>query len=704
MKNALTIRSGLTALALGATALSGAPALAEQAARGFTALDLATINRVSEPALSPDGKQLAYVLRETDLKANRGRYDLFLLSLDSKEAQPRRVAAHAASDTSPVWSKDGKQIFFLSSRAGTSQVWRLTVATGETLQVTSAPVSISGFHLSPAGDRIAFWADTFPDCRADLDCTAKRQAEQGSKAETGRVYDQLFIRHWDTWKDGTRSRLFTVALGADGKAGGPVADISQALIGDTPSKPHGGGEEITFSPDGKTLYFALREAGRIEPLSTNLDVFAAPADGSAAPVNLTDPNDATDSIPRVSPNGRYLAYLAMSRPGYEADRMKLMVRDLKTGQTRAVTEAWDRSISEFEWTPDSKAVIATAGNIGTKQLYRIDIASGQPMPLTTKGSVDGFTVGAKQIVYGWQTLKAPTDLYSTGYRGGEPTRLTEVNKEKLADIAFGDYEQFSFPGWNNETVYGYVIKPANFDPSKKYPVAFLVHGGPQSSFSDQWHYRWNAQTYAGAGYAVVMVDFHGSTGYGQAFTESISGDWGGKPLEDLKKGWAAALAKYPFLDGGKACALGGSYGGYMMNWIAGQWPDGFRCLVNHAGIFDDRHMGYATEELWFSEWDHQRAPYHENPDAYERQNPVHHIAKWKTPTLVIHGEKDFRVPVEEGIKTFTALQRRNIPSRLVVFPDENHWVLKPANLIQWHREVFRWLDQWTKNEATPKQQ
>ncbi|HEY4545483.1 MAG TPA: S9 family peptidase [Pedomonas sp.] len=700
---AALLGSALTGVAAGAAIAAPATAAkteARPASRGFTAADLVTLNRVSEPALSPDGKWLAYVMRETDMAANKGRTDLFVLDLTAKGAEPRRIAADATSDSAPQWSSDGQHLFFLSSRSGSSQVWRYTFASGMAQPVTSFPVDVGGYHLSPAGDRIAFWADVFPDCKADLECTASRHAEKENNPETGRTYDQLFIRHWDTWADGTRSQLFTVAL-SDAKASGPVALVSQGLIGDTPSKPFGGGEEITFSPDGKTLYFALREAGRIEPLSTNLDIFAAPADGSAAPRNLTDANDATDTHPRVSPDGKTLAYLAMQRPGFEADQLTLMLMDLATGQTRALTGNWDRSIASFEWKPDGTGLIATAGDVGKTPLFLINANTGRAIPLYSKGTVSEVAVGKKDIVFSAHTLSSPADFFRFPHRGVQAEQITQVNKDKLADVAMGEYEQFSFKGWNGEDVYGYLIKPANFDPSKKYPVAYLIHGGPQSTFGNDWNYRWNRQVFAGAGYAVITVDFHGSTGYGQAFTDSITGDWGGKPFEDIQKGWAAALAKYPFLDGNRACALGGSYGGYMMNWIAGNWPDGFSCIVNHAGIFDNRHMAYATEELWFTEWEHGNKPYHDDPDAYEKFNPVHHVKNWQTPMLVIHGEKDFRVLLEEGIKTFTALQRRNIPSRLVVFPDENHWVLKPANSIQWNREVLEWLNRWTSGE-TPK--
>jgi dipeptidyl aminopeptidase/acylaminoacyl peptidase len=294
------------------------------------------------------------------------------------------------------------------------------------------------------------------------------------------------------------------------------------------------------------------------------------------------------------------------------------------------------------------------------------------------------------------TMRSPVDLFSAALDGSDRRRLTDLNAERLAATGRGEFEQFSFAGWNDETVYGYVVKPADFDPEQRYPLAFIIHGGPQGSSDNDFHYRWNPQPYAGAGYAVVMIDFHGSTGYGQAFTDSITDDWGGKPLVDLQRGLATALDTYSWIDGTRACALGASYGGYMINWIAGNWPDGFRCLVNHDGTFDQRMMYYATEELWFPEWEHA-GPYWENPDAHERHNPANHVAKWKTPMLVIHGALDFRIPESQGLATFTALQRQGIPSRFLYFPDENHWVLKPSNSVLWHDTVLEWLDRWLQD-------
>ena len=680
---------GLIVMALSAL-LAAMPAMALP---GLSPTDLNVLNRVSDPQASPDGRTLVFVQRETDMAANKGRTDLFVLDLGARTASPRRLAADPANDSQPQWSADGRWVYFLSGRSGSAQVWRVGADGQGLTQVTDLPLALGGFHLSPAGDRLAFWADAFPDCGADLACTKARLDARAAAKTSGHAHDQLFVRHWDSWADGTRSRLFTAALGADGKVTGAVADIAGKLVGDTPSKPHGGAEEISFSPDGRTLYFALREAGRIEALSTNLDIFAAPADGSAPAVNLTDANDATDSLPRVSPDGRTLAWVAMARPGFEADRLVLMLRDLKSGRTRALTKGWDRSVNSFEWAADGKSLLATTNDEGNVPLVRVEAATGRVAVLVSGGSIDDFTEAGKRVVYVRHGLDAPADLHVL--EGGRTRPLTAVNAALLAGRALGRAETFTFKGWNDELVHAFLVKPAGFEAGKRYPLAFVVHGGPQSTLSNQWHYRWNAQVLAGAGYAVLFVDFHGSVGYGQAFTDSITQDWGGKPLEDLRKGLAAALARHDWIDGDRACALGGSYGGYMMNWIAGQWPDGFRCLVNHAGILDARHMAYATEELWFNEWEHGGA-YYEVPANYEKHNPVHFVDRWKTPTLVIHGQQDFRVPFEEGIATFTALQRRDIPSRLLVYPDENHWILKPANSIQWYEEVLAWLNRWTR--------
>ncbi len=437
----------------------------------------------------------------------------------------------------------------------------------------------------------------------------------------------------------------------------------------------------------------MRTAGRTEPWSTNFDIWRAPIDGSAAPTNLTASNLAWDAEPVISPDGKTMAYRATTRPGFEADRFALWVMDLSTGAKREVAPSWDRSAQHVAWSHDGKSLLATADDVGVTPLFSIAVATGKVTRLTERGHVSEYDVGPQGVVFAQDSLGGPSQLYALGGRGA-PTELTHVDADKLAGVEFGAYEPFSFAGWNGETVHGYVVKPYGYQPGKRYPVAFLIHGGPQGSFGDDWSYRWNPQTYAGQGYAVVMVDFHGSTGYGQAFTDAISGHWGDRPLEDLQKGWAAALAKYSFLNGDKACALGASYGGFMIDWIAGVWNQPWKCLVVHDGVFDNRMMGYATEELWFSEWENGGTMPWEKPENYERFNPVNHVADWSKPMLVVHSAKDYRIPIEQGLGAFTALQSRKVPSELLTFPDENHWVLKPQNSLQWHETVDAWLKRW----------
>ncbi len=657
--------------------------------RAFTPTDLNTLARVSDPQISPNGRYVVYTQRDTDLDANRGRTDLWLVDLQAGEgAKPRRLTQNSASDTHPRWSVDGANIYFLSSRAGSMQIWRLPMAGGEAVQITDYPLDVATFKFSSGGGRIALAMDVIPDC-ADLKCTKAKLDAAGASKSSARVYDQLFIRHWDTWRDHTRSNLFVAPVNADGRAGTPV-NVSHALDADVPSKPDGGDEEFTFTPDGSHVVFSARVAGRGEPWSTNFDLYEAPSDGSAAPKNLTPDNPAWDTQPVFLKNGD-LAWLAMKRPGFEADRFGIKLRH--GDEVHDVAATWDRSVAHLDVSLDGRMLLATASDLGQQPLFSIDPSNGRVTNLSGAGSVADFTAGPRGNVIAWHDLGSPPDLYLVGR--GDRRRLTSVNADVLKARDFGEFEQFSFKGWNNETVYGYVVKPPGLAAGAKAPVAFIVHGGPQSSFQNQWNWRWNSQAFVARGYGAVLIDFHGSPGYGQAFTDSISQHWGDRPFEDLKKGFAAALEKYPWLDGTRACSLGASYGGYMQNWIAGNWPDGFRCIVNHDGIFDTRSMYYSTEELWFTEWENG-GPYYEHPEIHERFNPANYVAKWRTPMLIIHGEKDFRVPDTQGISTFTALQRRGIESRLVIFPDENHWVLKPANSIFWYGTVLDWLDAHTR--------
>ena len=662
-------------------------AAAPAAARQLTIADVTMLSRVGAPAVGKDGHWLVWAQRETDLAADRGRYDLWRLDLTRRGARPEKLAAEPDVDENDPQIV-GDTVYFSSNKGGDDAIWSIPVAGGTAKKLTGFQGGYGGFSVAPTGDRIVVWADRLPGAPSLAPAMVKRDPNAGA----GRTYDRLFVRHWDSWADGTRSQLFVLPLGADGAPGDGVA-VEHGLVGDTPSKPQGGAEEVAWSPDGRTLYFALREAGRIEALSTNLDVFSVPADGSAAPVNLTDANDATDTLPAVSPDGRTLAYVAMKKPGYESDRQVLMLRDIATGRTRALTEGWDRSVGALFWAADGHSLLVTADDVQETPLFRVDAATGKVARLTGEGHVAAVAVTPRGAVYALNSLTGPDDYFALAGTG-RPQRLTSVNATKLAGIYMPTVSRFAFTGANGDTVHGYAVQPAG--STGRVPIAYMVHGGPQGSSNNSWSYRWNPAVFAGAGYGLVAVDFHGSTGYGQAFTDSIGNNWGGWPLEDLQKGLKAATDRFGWLDGDRACALGASYGGYMMNWFAGQWPDRFRCIVQHDGVFDARAMAYETEELWFDEREHGGKAYYEDPAAFERWNPVNFVQNWKTPMLVITGEKDFRIPYTQGLAAFTALQRRDIPSRLLVNAGENHWVLHPKESRQWYGEVLGWLDRWTK--------
>ena len=680
-------------LLAGAFALALAP-LAD--AKPFTARDMVTLDRLSDPRISPDGRWVIYARRVADYEANKAASELWLVDLNDKTPAPVRLPASDGGVSSARWSADGRSIYFLSSRSGSSQIWRTDLATRNSAKVTDLPLDVGSFRTSPDGQTLLVSMAVYPDC-ATLECTVQKaaapKATAGAKAN-GVVFDRVFIRHWDEWFDGTRTQLFALDLDPAGTASNP-RPLMKGFDGDSPTKPFGDETDYAFSADGKSVVFSAKVAGKSEPWTTNYDLWKiATLTGSAAPQNTTETNTAWDAGPVYAPGGRLMAYRAMKRPGFEADRYQIMIREEGAGgfKDRPLAPGWDRSADAIAWSADAKTIYALAGDIGQTRIFAIDVQTGKVTPVTGPGHVSAFDVNAKGVVYAWDDLLTPAQIFFLPAKAGsKPVKLTDANADRLKDVQMGAAEQFSFNGWNNETVYGYLVKPANFDPAKKYPVAFLIHGGPQGSFGNLFHYRWNAQTYAGAGYAVVMIDFHGSTGYGQGFTDSISQHWGDRPLEDLQKGWAHALSKYSFLDGGRACALGGSYGGFMVNWIAGNWNQPWKCLVNHDGIFDARFMGYSTEELWFSEWENGGTPWTPGT-TYEKFNPANFVQNWRVPELVIHGGRDFRVPLEQGIATFTALQRKGVESKFLYFPEENHWVLKAQNSVQWHDEVMAWLN------------
>jgi dipeptidyl aminopeptidase/acylaminoacyl peptidase len=653
----------------------------------FSVQDMLAMERVAEPQVSPDGKRVVFAVSRTDLGANRRRSELYLVGSDGTGLA--RLTSHdSGSDSSPAWAPDGKSVYFLASRSGTSQVWRIRTEGGEAEAVTSLPVDVNAFLLSPDGRMLVVSLDVFVDCDT-LACTKQRLDEQAARKATGRVYDHLFVRHWDSWSDGRRAHLWVLPI-----SGGEPQELMKGMDADATSKPWGGPEELAFTRDGTALVFTARHAGREEAWSTNFDLFVAPLDGKSAPRNLTASNAAWDTQPAFSPDGKTLAYLAMKVPGYEADRYRIVLKSWPAGQERVLTEAWDRSPSSLLWSADGKTLYALADDLGQVAIFAVNAQSGEVRRVFGDGMAKGLGLAGERLIFAREHLRSPAELFSVKRDGSDIKALTRINAARVAAADMGEPTQFSFLGWNNETVWGYIVKPARFDASKKYPVALLIHGGPQQSFGNDFHYRWNPQAYAGAGFGVVVIDFHGSTGYGQAFSDAIQGDWGGKPLVDLQKGLAAAVERSPWMDGARACALGASYGGYMINWIAGNWPERFRCLVAHDGNLDERAAYFDTEELWFPEHDHKGTPW-SNPAGYDVHNPVNYVGNWKTPMLVVHGGRDYRVVDTQGLSSFNALQRRGIPSKFLYFPDENHWVLKPANSILWHETVLGWLKQWT---------
>ena len=682
------------ALALASTS-TVAVEVESHAPHPFGIRDLVMMDRVGDPQLSPDGRYALYTLRTTDYAANKGVTAIYLLDL-GKGGQPVKLVDKAST---PRWSPQGDAFYYTAAKDGISQLWRHGFANGKAvdsaIQVTHVALDVDGYKISPDGKKALLSYEVYTDC-ADLACTKERIDGRAADKASGTVYNKLFVRHWDTWEDGRRSQLYIADIGG-GEGAQPVL-LSRGIDGDVPSKPFGGDDEFSFSPDGQTVYFDARIAGNSEPWSTNFDVYSVPVDGSAAPKNLTADNLAWDANPVASPDGKTIYYLAMKEPGSEADRFAIMALDLSSGQKHEVDPSWDRSAGGLQISEDGKTLYATTDDNGQHPLFAIDAATGKVTKLVTDGSIGAFSLNKSRLLLSRDDLKRPADLYTATLAGKDFKQVTHYNAQRLKNARMGDPEFFTFKGWNNETVQGYVVKPADYKHGKKYPVAFIIHGGPQGAMTNSWSYRWNAQTYAGQGFAVVTINFHGSTGYGQAFTESISGDWGGKPLEDLKLGWKSALGKYNFLDGDRACALGASYGGYMVYWMAGVWNEPWKCLVDHDGVFDARAMYYDTEELWFEEKENGGTQF-DHPENYEKFNPINHVKDWRVPMLVVHSGKDFRIPDTQGLGAFTALQRRGIPSQLLHFPDENHWVLKPQNSVQWHETVNAWLKKWTTVDA-----
>ncbi len=695
MKNkllTLVLAASFTHFALATPPPEINPALHNAIKNTFTVEKLNELNILHDVAVSPDGKWLVYGLKKGSRSTDN---HLYLKNIATGKVQ--QLTSHEKSEHNVIWAANSQSLYFLSDRSGSSQVWQLPLSGGEAKQITQLALDINGFKVSNDGKTFAFTITVKPDC-PDFACTIRAQEQVAKQKHNTRVYNQLMVRHWDTWNSAFKEHLFVAKLPQRG-----VITQAQDLIpqwkGDI-----AGINEVAIHPEASSLVFSAKysaseQDSKDHAWTTNFDLFEVDLKTYQL-TNITVENKAWDAKPVFSPNGRFLVYKAMQTPGYESDKFSLHLRDNITGRVRQIASQWDRSVSEIVFGDDSRTLYVTAQDIGQKSIFAINSEFGDVRKIYSEGTNTSLTTAADSLYFTRHTLDSPKDIFTIQTDGYGFTQLTEVNKDKLNNINFADYQQFSFKGWNNETVYGYWLKPANFEQGKKYPIAFLVHGGPQGSFGNMFHYRWNAQLWAAQGYGVVMIDFHGSIGYGQAFTDAIARDWGGKPLEDLQKGLEFIVKDQPWLDSNNACALGASYGGYMMNWIAGNWSDRFKCLVNHAGLFDMPSFYWSTEELWFPEHDLGGVPWRDKngnlSEDYHKFNPSAYVDKWQTPMLVIQGELDYRVPYAQSLGTFTTLQRRGIDSKLVMFKDEDHHIRKPDNLVFWYQQVFDWLAKYTK--------
>lgn len=661
-------------------------ALAQQTGSRLTINDLLKVRRISDPQVSPDGSMIAFSITDPDRTANTSKHQIYLVAIGGGE--PRLLPTNESEQ--PRWSPDGKRLAYISD----SQVWTIDVASGEKKKITNISTGADGPVWSPDGKWIAFASEVYPECK-DEECNAKRvKAAEESKVKA-KVADRLLYRHWKTWKEGKRSHVFVVALD-----GGAARDLTPGDH-DAPPFSLGGPPEYAFSPDSRELAFT-RNTEKDEAISTNNDIFVTPVTGGEAR-RITTENRGADSTPLYSPDGRYIAYRSQPRAGFEADRWQLMLFDRQTNKARSLTEPFDLQVESMAFSPDSKRIYLTAGERGLQPVFTVPTGGGTVTRIIPDGFNDDvkITSDGKWLVFTRNTAARPTEVYRASADGSGATPVTKINDALIAGFNLKPAEEVTWQGAEEAKVSGWIVKPPDFNQSRKWPLLVLIHGGPQGAWNDNWGYRWNPQVFAAAGYVVFMPNPRGSTGYGQKFTDDISGDWGGKVFTDLMNGVAHVIT-LGYVDKERIGAAGGSYGGYMVNWIEGHNNDPrfqFKALVSHAGVYNLTSMYGATEELWFTEWEFKGTPW-DNPELYTRWSPHMFVKDFKTPMLVIHGELDYRVPVGEGLQLFTALQRRGVESKLLYFPDEGHWILKPQNSELWYNTVLNWLDAHLK----PKEQ
>jgi dipeptidyl aminopeptidase/acylaminoacyl peptidase len=681
----LLIALGLTANA-GATWAGGGQAAAR---RAITFKDLISMHRVSDPQLSPDGKWITYTVATPDLDANRTMRNIWLVPAEGGEG---RQLTRGSSDERARWSPDGKKIVFLSSRDGATEIYSLILDGGEAGRITWLSTGADNEIVSPDGKWIAFVSRVYPDCKDDA-CNQKRDLEAEQSKVKAHIAEKLLYRHWTDWSDGKRSHLFIVA-----STGGTPRDLTPGADYDVPPFNLGEPEAIAFSPDSKELCFTAN-TDKDEAVSTNGDLFTVPVTGEGEPKRITA-NPADDWGAQYSPDGKWIAYRAQKQPGYESDRWRLMLYERGNEKRVDLTEKFDANVEQFAWAPDSKSIYFVTEEKAEIPIYEIPAEEGKtPKEVIASGANDEVSVShdGGTLVFTRTSLTMPAEVFTADSNGTNVRQITHQNATLLAQLELPAAEPLWFAGAEGTQVEGLLLRPPNFDASKKYPLLLLIHGGPQGEWDDAWGYRWNPQVMAAPGYVALMINPRGSFGYGSKFTEEISKDWGGKAYTDLIDGVDATIAKYPFIDGTRMGAAGGSFGGYMIDWIATH-TGRFKCLISHAGPYDEVAMYGSTEELWFMNWEFGGPPW-SNPELYEKWSPNEYAAalgKYKTPTLVIDGELDFRVPYTQDLEFFTALQVQGVPSKLLIFPDEGHWVLKPQNSGLWYKTFLEWLGKYLK--------
>jgi dipeptidyl aminopeptidase/acylaminoacyl peptidase len=668
-------------------------AVPAHAAHSFHVEDMQRLSRVSGLKLSPDAKWVAFTVARPDVEKNRSVKNIWLVSANGGEPQQLTFAEQGTND-SVRWSPDGRYLYFLSSRVGNKpQIFRLAMTGGEAKQITNVSAGIAGYILSPDGKMIALTASVFPLC-TDMACDEKAEKERADNPVKARIITEMPFRRWDEWVDGKRNHIFIMPA-----EGGATTDITPGDA-DSPIWTEGGSEEVAFSPDSREICFSRFVEN--EAVTGNSDLFVLPVSGGTPKAITT--NKSMDRTPLYSPDGRYIAYSATLRPMQESDLVRLFLYDRSTGEHRNLTEAMDRSIDSYVWAPNSRSLFVTFEDHGQVPLARLDIDTLKVTPLVTSGTIGdaGISRDGSFLVFGKMDLSHPIDGFRLNLTepGGVPAQLTSMSANALKDIQFGEASSFTFPGWNGDTVQAWKVTPPEFDANKKYPLLLLMHGGPENAWGNLFHYRWNAQLFAAAGYVVILPNFHGSSGFGLKFMDAIKGQWGGAPYEDQMKAVDIALT-WPYVDTTRVAAAGASYGGYMANWVEGH-TDRFRAIVSHDGLFDLMTMIYSSDFVGGTMQEFKGTPW-ENPQALIDQAPVTYAANFKSPMLIIHGGKDYRVDPSQGLAMFQVLQAKHVPSKLLFFEEENHWVLKPADSILWYHTVLDWLDQWVKPDRAEYQ-